>query len=55
MLMHSQISHCAANPAAVCLRNSWLDDERLRKVAAENNLSATAILAALDSLSRITG
>jgi PhzF family phenazine biosynthesis protein len=32
------------NPAAVCLLNSWLDDESLRKVAAENNLSATAFL-----------
>ena len=32
------------NPAAVCLLDSWLDDDRLRKVAAENNLSATAFL-----------
>ncbi|HYM75404.1 MAG TPA: PhzF family phenazine biosynthesis protein [Candidatus Dormibacteraeota bacterium] len=32
------------NPAAVCVLNSWLDDESLRKVAAENNLSATAFL-----------
>jgi PhzF family phenazine biosynthesis protein len=32
------------NPAAVCLLNSWLDDALLRKVAAENNLSATAFL-----------
>jgi len=32
------------NPAAVCLLDSWLDDGRLRKVAAENNLSATAFL-----------
>jgi len=30
------------NPAAVCSLGSWLDDELLRKVAAENNLSATA-------------
>jgi len=30
------------NPAAVCPLDSWLDDETLRKVAAENNLSATA-------------
>lgn len=30
------------NPAAVCLLDAWLDDESLRKVAAENNLSATA-------------
>jgi PhzF family phenazine biosynthesis protein len=32
------------NPAAVCFLDSWLDDEVLRKVAAENNLSATAFL-----------
>ena len=32
------------NPAAVCLLDSWLDDELLRKVAAEFNLSATAFL-----------
>jgi PhzF family phenazine biosynthesis protein len=32
------------NPAAVCLLNSPLDDGHLRKVAAENNLSATAFL-----------
>src|ERR1035438_9246483 len=34
----------AGNPAAVCLLNSWLDDTLLLKVAAENNLSATAFL-----------
>lgn len=32
------------NPAAVCLLDSWLDDGWLRKVAAENNVSATAFL-----------
>jgi PhzF family phenazine biosynthesis protein len=32
------------NPAAVCPLDSWLDDDRLHKVAAENNLSATAFL-----------
>jgi len=32
------------NPAAVCLLDSWLDDESLRKVAAENNLPAAAFL-----------
>jgi PhzF family phenazine biosynthesis protein len=32
------------NPAAVCLLDSWLDDRSLRKVAAENNLSATGFL-----------
>lgn len=32
------------NPAAVCLLDSWLDDEKLLKVAAENNLPATAYM-----------
>ena len=32
------------NPAAVCLLNSCLDEGLLRKVAAENNLSATAFV-----------
>ena len=32
------------NPAAVCFLDSWLDDGRLLKVAAENNLPATAFL-----------
>jgi PhzF family phenazine biosynthesis protein len=36
------------NPAAVCLLNSWLDEGLLRKVAAENNLSATAFLVPRD-------
>lgn len=30
------------NPAAVCPLDAWLDDELLRKVAAENNLSEAA-------------
>ncbi len=30
------------NPAAVCPLAGWLDDERMRAVAAENNLSETA-------------
>ena len=34
----------SGNPAAVCLLDRWLDDESLRKVAAENNLSETAFL-----------
>jgi len=34
----------SGNPAAVCFLDSWLDDGRLRKVAAENNLSATSFL-----------
>jgi PhzF family phenazine biosynthesis protein len=32
------------NPAAVCLLDSWLDEGLLRRVAAENNLSATAFV-----------
>jgi PhzF family phenazine biosynthesis protein len=32
----------AGNPAAVCPLETWLDDELLRAVAAENNLSETA-------------
>ena len=32
----------AGNPAAVCLLESWLDDEILQAVAAENNLAETA-------------
>ena len=34
----------SGNPAAVCFLTSPLDDGQLRKVAAENNLSATAFL-----------
>jgi PhzF family phenazine biosynthesis protein len=34
------------NPAAVCPLQAWLDDETLRKVAAENNLSETAFFVA---------
>lgn len=32
----------SGNPAAVCPLQGWLDDDLLRKVAAENNLSETA-------------
>jgi predicted PhzF superfamily epimerase YddE/YHI9 len=32
----------AGNPAAVCPLKAWLDDDTLRLVAAENNLSETA-------------
>jgi PhzF family phenazine biosynthesis protein len=32
------------NPAAVCLLESWLDDQTLQSIAAENNLSETAFL-----------
>jgi PhzF family phenazine biosynthesis protein len=38
----------AGNPAAVCPLNGWLDDDRLRAVAAENNLSETAFLVPRD-------
>jgi PhzF family phenazine biosynthesis protein len=34
----------AGNPAAVCPLPSWLSDERLQAIAAENNLSETAFL-----------
>ena len=32
------------NPAAVCLLDSWLPDELMQDIAAENNLSETAFL-----------
>jgi PhzF family phenazine biosynthesis protein len=32
------------NPAALCFLSSWLDEDLLRRVAAENNLSATAFV-----------
>ncbi len=32
------------NPAAVCPLDSWLDDDTLQAIAAENNLSETAFL-----------
>jgi len=38
----------AGNPAAVCPLDGWLDDDRLRQVAAENNLSETAFFVARD-------
>ena len=34
----------SGNPAGLCLLDSWLDDGTLLKVAAENNLPATAYL-----------
>ena len=43
----------SGNPAAVCLLNSWLDDHVLRKVAAENNLSATAFFVPLGNIYEI--
>ncbi len=36
------------NPAAVCLLESWLDDDVLQKIALENNLSETAFLVKSD-------
>ncbi len=38
----------SGNPAAVCLLDSWLDDDLLRKVATENALSATAFVVRKD-------
>lgn len=32
------------NPAAVCILDTWLDEERMQAIAAENNLSETAFL-----------
>lgn len=32
------------NPAAICILHSWLDDDLLQKIAAENNVSETAFL-----------
>jgi PhzF family phenazine biosynthesis protein len=34
----------SGNPAAVCMLDSWIDDEKLQSIAAENNLSETAFL-----------
>ncbi len=36
----------AGNPAAVCPLDSWLDDDTMRSIAAENNLSETAFFVA---------
>lgn len=36
----------AGNPAAVCPLESWLDDDTMRAIAAENNLSETAFFVA---------
>jgi PhzF family phenazine biosynthesis protein len=32
------------NPAGVCLLDSWLADDLLQRIAAENNLAETAFL-----------
>jgi predicted PhzF superfamily epimerase YddE/YHI9 len=34
----------SGNPAAVCILDSWIDDNMLQSIAAENNLSETAFL-----------
>ena len=34
----------SGNPAAVCIRESWLSDELMQKIAMQNNLSETAFL-----------
>ena len=36
------------NPAAVCPLETWLPDETLQAIAAENNLSETAFFIPLD-------
>lgn len=41
------------NPAAVCPLEEWLDDETLRAIAAENNLSETAFLVPEDGAWRL--
>jgi len=38
----------SGNPAGVCLLDSWLADETLQNIAAENNLSETAFLVKRD-------
>jgi PhzF family phenazine biosynthesis protein len=39
----------SGNPAGVCLLDSWLPDETLQNIAAENNLSETAFLVKKDN------
>jgi PhzF family phenazine biosynthesis protein len=39
----------SGNPAAVCILDSWLDDNILQSIAAENNLSETAFLVRNDN------
>jgi len=34
----------SGNPAAVCILDTWIDDEQLQSIATENNLSETAFL-----------
>ena len=37
------------NPAAVCILNSWLDNELMQSIAAENNLAETAFIVKNDT------
>ncbi|MDX1830452.1 MAG: PhzF family phenazine biosynthesis protein [Lutibacter sp.] len=32
------------NPAAVCILDSWIDEEKMQKIGAENNLAETAFI-----------
>lgn len=34
----------SGNPAAVCVTDSWMSEEKMQAVAAENNLSETAFI-----------
>jgi len=43
----------AGNPAAVCLLDAWPDDETLRQIADENNLSETAFAVREDGAYRL--
>jgi hypothetical protein len=48
-----QVFH--GNPAAVCLLEAWLDDETMRAIAAENNLSETAFFVRRGKATRCAG
>ena len=37
------------NPAAICLLDSWVPDDVMQAIAAENNLAETAFFVAADS------
>ena len=39
----------SGNPAAVCPLDTWLDDDTMQNIAAENNLAETAFIVARDS------
>ncbi len=38
----------SGNPAAVCPLDAWLDDATMQSIAAENNLSETALVVVCD-------